>query len=562
MPDPVTDSIAPATSSTTPTTTGAPEIAHVESSLIDLSHEPILAWRIDGDVTLWNTGCERLYGFSRDEALGRNVHELLQTAYPLPFARILSALRERGQWSGELRHRTRDGQEVVVESRQQLVESDGVLLVLETNRDITERGRAEAVRTMLASLVESSDDAIISTDLNGIVTSWNRAAERTFGYTEEEAYGGPIGLIVPLERRKEEEDLLARISAGEIVEPIETVRRRKNGTLVPTSVSTSPIRDGLGRLIGVSMVARDITERKRAAERAAFLAEATRLLVASLDYQATLTAVAQMAVPAIADWAGVDLLARDGSIEHVATAHVDPTRIELGRRLQMRYEDPSSSYSVPAVVRTGTPFLVPLISEEMIAASAARDEERIRLVATLGLVSYMCVPLIAHGRTLGALTLATAESRRQYGDEDLAFARDVAYHLALAIDNAQAYQDAQLANRLKDEFMATLSHEMRTPLNAVLGYTRLLKLEMTAPERRPHAIAAVERNATALARIVEDVLDVSRVISGKIRLDIQSVDVAALVRSAIETITPAADAKEIRIETAMAPDAGAICGDT
>jgi len=527
----------------------------VERSLIELSYEPILAWRIDAGVTLWNAGCERLYGYSRAEALDRSSHELLQTVHPVPLQEIVTALHSQGYWSGELRHRTRDGREVVVESRQQLIETDGVPLVLETNRDITDRCRAETLRTVLAAVVESSDDAIISTDLDGIVTSWNRAAERTFGYAAAESLGRSIRMIIPAERYEEEAAVLSRIRRGQIVDPIETVRRRKNGTDVPVSISASPIRDAFGTLIGASKVARDITERKRAAERAAFLAEATALLVTSLDYESTVAAVAHLSVPAIADWAAIDLCGRDGYVERVATAHANPARLDLARQFHGRFEAPC------AVARTGTPLLVSLVSEETIATWTRGDDEHASLARSLGTVSCLCVPLMAHGRTFGALTLATAESRRQYGDEDLKFAQDVAYRLALAIDNAQAYREAQLANRLKDEFLATLSHELRTPLNAIVGYSRLLRLQTIAPEQRPHAIATVERNASALTRIVEDVLDVSRIIAGKVRLEIRPVDLPALVKNAIDTMMPAAAAKRVSILTFADPNVESIAAD-
>ena len=205
--------------------------------------------------------------------------------------------------------------------------------------------------------------------------------------------------------------------------------------------------------------------------------------------------------------------------------------------------------------------MVKEISDDMIVAAAHGDEERIRLVRSLGMRSYMIVPLTAHGRTFGALTLATAESGRIYSDDDFRFAQDVAFRAALAVDNARAYDEAQTANRLKDEFLATLSHELRTPLNAILGYSRLLQSGMMTPDKHAHALQTVERNATALTQIVGDILDVSRIISGKIRLNVQAVDLPRVVSDAVETVLPAADAKQIRVQTILDPRAAPISGD-
>jgi PAS domain S-box-containing protein len=538
-----------------------PDAVHVQSRLIDLSDEPIFAWRIDGGIALWNSGCERLYGYSRKEALGKVSHRLLQTTQPVSLEEVFATLKAQGQWSGEVKHRTRDGTEVVVESRQQLIEAAGELLILETNRDITERRRAEAARTMLASVIESSHDAIVSKDLRGVITSWNRAAERMFGFTSSEVVGHSIRIIIPDDRQEEEDDVLRRIRLGEVVEVFDTIRRRKDGSLIPISLRVSPVRNDSGVLIGASKVARDISERKRAAARSAFLMEAGRLLAASLDYEATLAAVMNLAVPAVADCAAVDVVNEDGGSQRVAIAHVDPTKIDLARRIEARCADPASAQRPDALARSGAPVLIPVVPDDMFVSVASGDGERIDLAHALGLRSYICVPLVAHGRTVGALTLVTAESRRQYADEDLQVALDVGYRVALAIDNAQAYKDAQAANRLKDEFLATLSHELRTPLNAILGYARLLRMNMMAPERQATALETVERNGAALAKIVEDVLDVSRIISGKVRLEIQTVDVTAVVRNAIETVAPAADAKQIRVDSFINPDVGPIAGD-
>ena len=176
-------------------------------SLLSLSYEPMLVWQLNGPIEFWNTGAERLYGFAPEEAIGHSSHALLQTKFPLEFNEWNKQLQNERYWSGELRHVCKDGREVIVESRQQLL-SDGT--VIEVNRDVTERKQIEAdlrqteqQLMFLASIVQSSDDAIVSKNLDGIITSWNKGAERVFGYTAEEAVGQPITIIIPQDRQDE-----------------------------------------------------------------------------------------------------------------------------------------------------------------------------------------------------------------------------------------------------------------------------------------------------------------------------------------------------------------------
>jgi PAS domain S-box-containing protein len=533
----------------------------LKSALIDLSNEAIFAWALADGIVEWNTGSERLYGYSREEALGRISHELLRTVHPESIDRVLNRLTQHRQWSGELRHYTRDGRPISVESRQQLVDVGARQLVLETNRDITDRQRGEGERARLAAIVESSDDAIIGMDLEGTITAWNQAAERMYGYAAAEVTGESIRLVVPRDRQEEESTVLERIARGEHVKHFETVRCRQDGTCFAVSLSLSPIRDEKGNVIGAAKIARDITGRQRANQHAALLAEVGAVLAGSLQYETTLRTVANMAVPAIADWCAVDILTEERTLEQVAVSHIDPAKIDLARTVRSRYENPHSPFSAASVVRTGTPAIVNEISDDMIVAAAHGDEERIQLVRSLGLRSYMVVPLTTQGRTFGALTFATAESGRVYGDDDFRFAQEVALRAALAVDNARAYGEAERANSLKDEFLATLSHELRTPLNAILGYSRLLQSGMMTGDKRTQALSTVARNAAALNQIVGDILDVSRIISGKIRLDVQAVDLPRVVSDAVDTLRPAADAKQIRLQMILDPRAAPISGD-
>jgi PAS domain S-box-containing protein len=251
------------------------ESAERLADLLMLSDEPMFAWSLDGVIEFWNMGAERLYGYAADEAVGHSSHALLQTKFPLDFGELRSQLQKEHSWSGELHHVCKDGREVVVDSRMQLLGGT----VLEVNRDVSERKEVEAAHLeselrlrSLASIVESSDDAIVSKNLDGIITSWNRGAERVFGYSAEEAVGQPITILIPEERMNEERDILTRIRRGEHIDHFETIRRRKHGSLIAVSLTVSPVKNAAGRIIGASKIARDITEQKRSREQIAILA--------------------------------------------------------------------------------------------------------------------------------------------------------------------------------------------------------------------------------------------------------------------------------------------------
>jgi PAS domain S-box-containing protein len=244
--------------------------------MLTLSYEPMFAWQLHGLIEFWNAGAERLYGFTSEEAVGRSSHALLQTKFPVEFTELIIQLRNKRNWSGELRHICKDGREVIVESRLQLLGDD---TVIEVNRDVTERKQIEsALRESeqqvrwLASIVQSSDDAIVSKNLDGIITSWNKGAERVFGYTADEAIGQPITIVIPQDRQDEEREILTRIRRGERIDHFETVRQRKHGSLIVVSLTVSPVRNAEGKIVGASKIARDVTEQKRTQEQITTLA--------------------------------------------------------------------------------------------------------------------------------------------------------------------------------------------------------------------------------------------------------------------------------------------------
>jgi PAS domain S-box-containing protein len=422
----------------------------------------------------------------------------------------------------------------------------------------------------LASIVESSDDAIVSKDLNGIVTSWNRASERMFGYSADEMIGQSIRRIIPADRQSEEDDVVAQIRRGEKVDHFETIRQRKDGSLIPISLTVSPIRDERGVVVGASKIARDISDRKEAdAERARLLAlaEQNAMITNTLnDVGATVASA----------------LDREAVIQKVTDAATQVTGARFGAFFYNLVDDRGESYTLHTISGVAREAFskFPLPRNTKVFEPTFRGTEVVRSdditkdprygqsppyhgmpAGHLPVRSYLAVPVKTRtGEPLGGLFFGHPEAGR-FTAEHERLAVGIASWASVALENARLYLAAQDASRLKDEFLATLSHELRTPLNAILGYARMMRSAILTAEKFPRAIEIIERNAASLTLIVEDLLDVSRIISGKMRLNVQPVDLAALVRASIDAVAPGAEAKQIAVATRFDDHLALVPGD-
>ena len=414
----------------------------------------------------------------------------------------------------------------------------------------------------------SIGDAVIATDTAGRVTFMNGVAEQCTGWRQREALGKDLSQVFAIvnetTRAPVENPVGKVLSTGTVVGLANhTVLIARDGTETPIDDSGAPIRDEGGAIVGVVLVFRDIKERARAEtervgllraeqaaraeaeaaqERLAFLAEASAILASSLDYETTLNRVAHLAVPRLADWCGVDLLAEDGSIEQLAVVHIAPAKVEWARELRRRWPpDPQAPTGLARVLRTGQPEFYPEITDAMLVA-AVPDPERLALTRAVGFTAGIVVPLTVHDRTLGALTLVSAESGRRYTEADLALAEDLARRAAVAIENARLYREAQEAIRMRDQFVSIASHELKTPLTSLLGYAQLLQRraarEGTFNERDQRALHLIADQASRLNRMVLSLLDLSRIETGQLSIERGQVDLAALARRLAEEVQP------------------------
>ena len=336
---------------------------------------------------------------------------------------------------------------------------EGVLVSVLTSSLRSARNRAQRstleARSHQESLRESEerfrlmvegmkDYAIFMLDPGGCITTWNEGAERIEGYREEEILGRHFSSFYSeedVERGHPEDVLRAALAEGRYVE--EGLKVREDGSRFWASAVITTLRDRKGNLKGFSMVVHDTTERKHADDVLRFLAESVAPLSSSLDYRDTLANVARLAVPTLADWCAIDVMEEDGTVERLAVEHSDPEKVALAYELQERYpSDPETTRGIGKVLKTGEPDMMAEIPEELLDQVALNVEHR-TIMRELGLRSYMVVPMVARGRSHGAITLVSAESGRRYEETDLRLAEELARRTALAVDNAKLYEEAQ-----------------------------------------------------------------------------------------------------------------------
>lgn len=340
--------------------------------------------------------------------------------------------------------------------------------VLRLDRAQRQARRAESARRetdqALETLIQSAPLGIVVLDVNGTVRLWNPAAEKIFGWRAAEVLGRPYP-AVPEDRRRPSRAVGGRVLAGETVMGVESRRLRKDGTSIVVSASVAPLRDAQGRVDRVIAVLADVTARRRVEEAQQLLADAGDVLSASLDYQTTLANVARLVVPRLADFCTVDLQDESGAIRRVETIHADPDEAESARDLDRRYPtDPQAPHGPALVLRTGRPQLISQVTDSLLAA-VAQDEAHLMLLRRADIQSVVCVPLIARGRTLGALTLLSTKPDRRYDGADLALAEQIAQRAALAVDNARLFEVMQ-ARAEREAVVNALGQALRSSLNA------------------------------------------------------------------------------------------------
>ena len=491
-------------------------VTRILESITDLFYQLDREWRF----TDANSQTEKRFGISRKELLGKVFWDVFPEARGTHLFKMFHEAIEQmsakhfevasviapGTWFEAHAYPTRNGLSVYL-------------------RDITERKAAEVTSHLLASIVESSEDAIVSKDLNGIISSWNKGAERIFGYSANDVIGKPIQILLPIDRLEEEPVILRRIRSGRTVQHYETVRRRKDGELIDISLSVAPLRDEYGTIIGASKIARDITAHKKALQSIKFqasLLDAVEQAVIATDVRGTVIYWNSFAEK-LYGWPASEAIGRNimgltPSVDAQEQARKILDKLSAGEswsgELTVRRRDGSE---FPAMV-TDSPI----------------TNDKNELVGIVGVSVDITDEKIAE-----------AERARLLDREKL------------------AREEAEKANRLKDEFLATLSHELRNPLNVVIGYSEILRRSTDSQNQKFIHTAAdvIRRNALAQSQLVSDLLDLSRLQMHKLTINRQPLMLSTIVADAIDTVKVEAEAKNISLEVDNSEKSLVVNGD-
>jgi PAS domain S-box-containing protein len=415
-----------------------------------------------------------------------------------------------------------------------------------TNTDITERKQAEATSAFLAAVVQNSDDAIITKNLDGVITSWNRSAERLFGYREQEVLGRPVTILIPPDRLDEEPQILDRLRRGERVDHFETIRLRKDGGALDVSLTISPVKDAAGRIVGVSKTARDITDRKRAAALLQHQKEALEMVAR----QVPLFDVLDFLARAVESQSQEQMMAAI----HLLNAAGTHFALAAAPSLPAAYLQATEGLAVDS--RSGPCCEAVLLGKLVTVPDVAHDPRFPRfaeLALPCGIRAGWSTPIFSsRGKAVGTFANYYREPRKP-SPQDQQLLEIVTHTVALAIEHKQAEEELREADRRKTEFLAMLAHELRNPLAPTRNAVQILRRTGSDDPAVQSASEMLQRQVGHMVRLVDDLLDVSRISQGKIELRKEQIELTSVVNHAVEAVRPLCESRNLELTVTLPP---------
>lgn len=445
-----------------------------------------------------------------------------------------------------------------IENRRQLRTTlDRMNLRLADSFDPAQMKKMALSDEYLAAILSSAADAIVSLDHVGAITSANDAAERMFDRSRRDLIRNRLEDFIAEEDRDE---FLNFLSAADH-ERSDRLRLRfvrGDGALRTADVTLSWFGGTDKVPLSVSVIARDVSREERENLEKRLLADASAVLFSSLEMRESLQRLTSLLIEDWVDICLVDLFQEDRIRRVSEAAREDAGAGVLSLLPSWDVLDGSPEHPAAVAFREQKVILENGVDDAYLKR-LGDDEERLAHLDALGISSLMIAPMVVHGRTMGLLTVIS--TGRELDDLDVRLGSELAQRTAIALDNARLYEETLEASRLKDEFLATLSHELRTPMTAILGWVRMLDLGDLDEETYREAMATIRRSAKAQASLIDDILDVSRITLGKLRLNISQVNPEEVISTAVETSAAAAQAKGIELSVEIEPDVPFVRGD-
>lgn len=509
------------------------------SYIVGGSREAIFTQTTDGIITSWNKASEQLFGFTANEVIGQVMPAIIPNDYQQEDKALLQRIVKREAIENhETIRQTKTGKLIPVSlTISPILDHQDQVIGLSTIAHDTTPGKiAEERQARLAAIVESSDDAIISKTLNGIVTSWNYGAEKIFGYSEKEAIGKHISFIIPFDRIEEEDRIIASIRSGQKVNHFHTIRKRKNGTLVTVSLTISPVKDSLGNIIGASKVARDITREekdhenlRRYASNMQSLNSTAKAISEKLDVEGIMQKVVDATLILVGADVGVFLynMPDETDVPHIFRMFSNDQEVTINWDL---FSDAppvtASAFSEMAIDPVDNLEDYVKIFRNRSIASLFYQE--------LKMTSYLGIPVYSGDRKITGGLFFGHRQIRKFSSEHVDLVTNMASQAGIALNKALLFYKVNELNKKKDEFIAMATHELKTPMTTLSGFLQLMKTRVETDPVNASLLEKALKQLNKLGLLLNDLFDVSKIQAGKLRLQFERTDLAELTNEIIE----------------------------